>query len=154
MICTESAFFKAACEENWQSGMTNTVELAEDDPTIVSLFLTWLATDIKLAIDYVAHTREGSDDEQLARLKVQFRQLAGCYIFGDKVQALDFCNYIMDWILFVCSEISELHDCLTPFWVDNCDISYGFCNTVESSPLRLRVINIFLCLTILSKESK
>lgn len=53
LICENSEFFKAACNERWESGRTNTITLLDDSPKIFSLFLTWLLTgDIENAEEY------------------------------------------------------------------------------------------------------
>jgi hypothetical protein len=40
LICKNSDFFKAACNEYWESGQSNTVRLEEEDHRIFSIFLS------------------------------------------------------------------------------------------------------------------
>lgn len=54
LICGKSKFFKAACNEEWESGKTNTVTLEDDDPKLFSIFLTWVVTgDPSICVEWI-----------------------------------------------------------------------------------------------------
>ncbi|KAG9244191.1 hypothetical protein BJ878DRAFT_551036, partial [Calycina marina] len=93
LICTESAFFKSACNDNWKSGRTNTVTLADDDVTDFTIFLTWL------------HTRNLRQSTELNSLFGNFntelfiRKLVDCYALGDVLLAERFQNCLMNSLI-------------------------------------------------------
>jgi hypothetical protein len=141
LICAQSDFFETACNDQWESRRTNAVTLADTDSDIFALFLTWLLTgnieDAEELIDMA-----GDDDEAKKRTSSQqFLQLAECFVLGDEIQCLTFCNHIMDQIIKIFFADFKL-DCIAGTnWEA---IDYIYSNTLNDSHLRMVIIDNFI----------
>jgi hypothetical protein len=115
-ICAESEFFEAACKEVWLRD--NTITFAEDEPTSFGVFLVWLSTrniedsdSIQTFSDLCDIHQGDIKDVQNAMVDAQFQKLVKCFILGDSLQSIDFCNSVMDFIIgfaWQCLEESRL----------------------------------------------
>jgi len=126
------------------------VTLVEDDPTIFSLFLTWLVTgSLQNAVEYQQMTASSDsvkDEEQTVFRKDQFLLLCKCWVLGDSLQADRFCNSVIDILIEHCKNTWQ-----DPSGVDievpgssNEEVSYVFKNTTDNSPLRRIILHIFI----------
>lgn len=74
--------------------------MGEEDPIIFSLFLTWLVTgDLTKASEYVRVDRADPSEIKSERHDAQFMQFLQAYVLGDVLQAEDFCNWVMDFMV-------------------------------------------------------
>jgi len=129
LICEQSPFFKAACNERWESGRSGTITLEDDDPKLFSIFLTWILTgDIGNAAECLAMEWETRKDGHYA-----FMQLAKCYVLGDVLQSSTFCNYIIDVIV----SQSERYSVQFGYMMGTApsEIEYIWTSTASTSPL-------------------
>ncbi|KAH7319406.1 hypothetical protein BKA65DRAFT_569783 [Rhexocercosporidium sp. MPI-PUGE-AT-0058] len=122
VICAQSEFFKAACRDQWQSGRSRVITLVEDDPKLIAIFLTWLATgDIERCPDFVEVTATPNAEAILVEQNyAQWEQLRCCYNLGDVLLAPAFKNAAMNLLIeasetllighnmFPCRTIQEL----------------------------------------------
>lgn len=138
LICKRSEFFKAACNDQWESGRTNTVTLEEDDPKIFSIFLTWLSTgNVKDAAEFLPFDKEDKDASFLA-----FDQLVKCFILGNVLGALPFRNKIADFVVLYTRLFLDTHKSIVGAAPDK--IQYIWSNTVDGSPLREIVLDNYV----------
>ncbi|PVH75302.1 hypothetical protein DL98DRAFT_350208, partial [Cadophora sp. DSE1049] len=82
LLCSESTFFKSACNEAWESGRTNTVTLEDEDPKLFITFATWVATG----------SVEACSGWEVMKL---WHYLCRVYILGDFLGSRNFRNAIM-----------------------------------------------------------
>jgi len=134
LICEYSEFFKAACNEHWESGKTNTVILAEDDPIIFSIFLTWLVSgDVNRSADLLPFLNPCQEKATKIFSRKHLMQLVKCYVLGDALQAEQFCNSIMDAIVSRCEQFKKSHNSIPCSTAPV--INYIIENTKSKSPL-------------------
>ena len=140
-ICAKSDFFKAACNERWESGRTRTVTLEDYDVGHFTIFMCWLVTgELNKASSYV-EVESNDETKMKTSLEKQWKQLAACRILGDFLQASDFKNSVMDSL----QKNQRIYD-------ENCsmiggsgfdDILLVWANTVTGSPLRRILLDKF-----------
>ncbi|KAH9220681.1 hypothetical protein DL95DRAFT_479402, partial [Leptodontidium sp. 2 PMI_412] len=147
IIINESDFFKAACNDHWESGKSNEVVLKEDDPKIFGIFLTWLLTkSIDNSNDMIvvpeARKRDWSQEERLSAATGRYSQLLNCYFYASFLQSTGFQNHVMDSIIALCKDI--FYDDNDVVGMREDELVRIFKNTEESSPLRRFVLDYFL----------
>jgi hypothetical protein len=153
LIISQSAFFKAATDSNWESGRSNLVILAEDDPKIFGIFLAWLTTsDITSAADLVEipeakHEKGKKDEEHEQAMDRLAEQLVMSFILGDRLLAENFQNSIMDAIVSTAKRYFEECSCL---FGSHKIVNKIYENTPANSPLRTFMVN--QCLGIANFE--
>jgi hypothetical protein len=100
VICRSSGFFKAACNKHWESGKINTVTLEEHEPSVFSIFLTWLELDDieKAPVLKEIPTLYKEKHSDL----VYVHHLLKCYVLGDFLLAEEFQNSVMDLLIAKC----------------------------------------------------
>jgi hypothetical protein len=77
------------------------VVLEEDDPSILSIFLTWLVSgDIEKAPSL--RRDPAPQDEEVDSDEDYIQQLLKSYVLGDFLQAEDFQNSVMDLLVLRC----------------------------------------------------
>lgn len=101
LICHHSKFFKAACDERWESGRTNTVTLEEDEPVIFSIFLTWVITgSLEKSLDLIQPCLElPVTIENKLKAIDQSGQLCECWVLGDVLDSEGFKNSTIDVLI-------------------------------------------------------
>lgn len=86
-----SSFFDAAFNRRWQEGLDGKVHLPEDKPDIVKIYLQYLYS----GRIHIATTTTFEGLRPPANLP-EYLVLAELYVFGEKVQDVDFKNIIID----------------------------------------------------------
>lgn len=92
LITHYSPFFKAALSDSrWKEGMSNMIDLPEDEPQLFKFYLCWLYGTwpfeyITTCIKFDRKTLECAE----------FIQLADAYVFGNKILDFDFCDMVLD----------------------------------------------------------
>jgi hypothetical protein len=146
VLCSNSEFFKAACNDRWESGRTSTVTIAEEDPQVFSLFMAWLATgEVENAAEFRELAGEPSTNEWLESAEVLFQQLAHAYVLGDILQAPQFLNSVID----KCLSLSKLtggvgSDATYALGGTQESVKYIFTHTTPQCPLRQLVVDQFI----------
>lgn len=136
-ICASSDFLKAACNERWEGGQSNTVTLQEDDPVIFSIFCTWLSTgDIEDAEECLPVKTYSS-----RHMTKRFIQLARCFILGDALQSHQFCNYLIEIIIRDCK--LHMRYFRTVAGTEEVEMVIIWPNTARDSPLRQVILDNF-----------
>lgn len=83
-----SGFFQAAVKKEWKEGSQRIIDMPEDTPEVVSVYVDWLYSDRiypktgELPVDAGTH---GAESEHLAKL----------YVFGEKIQDDCFCDAVV-----------------------------------------------------------
>ncbi|KAK0115545.1 hypothetical protein ONS95_000178 [Cadophora gregata] len=153
IICDASGFFKAACNEKWESGRTNTVTLSREKPAIFAIFATWLLTgDITNFESFVQDMNffsGGGDDNtsdpetyrDVERHNLKMDHLFDSYILGDFLMAPAFKETIMDHLFeysrgYAVAELISFRFNINPVRLNEIYDATG-----EDSPLRRFIID-------------
>jgi hypothetical protein len=147
LICSQSDFFAAACNEQWESGRTNIIRLEEDNPDAFAPFLIWLSTG---TVEDSAELTDAADldkKQDSGALTNEFLRLAECFVLGDALQAQEFCNHIIDVLIGKC-KISTKMLCS-----DDKAVEYVWTHTPKSSTLRRLILDNFATDIILDFEA-
>lgn len=115
-----SSFFKAATTGNWDEAKTGIINLPADDPQVFEIFLDWL---YQRKLDLNPY--------QAQNLSL----ILALWIFGDKRQAPAFQNAVAELL----RTFANNHPTVSPEVID-----FAFENTVEGSPLRTFLTDIFV----------
>ncbi|KAE8450701.1 hypothetical protein EG329_006046 [Mollisiaceae sp. DMI_Dod_QoI] len=134
MICAESDFFKSACKPEWMTDGTNTVTLAEEDPVIFAIFLSWVYSGkISKSSEFitVVNTESVKDKEER---KKQWTQLVKCYIMGEMLMSMNFRNDVMYMLLRASKGMWMIDQEVSGIDAESIELIYA--ETPDVSPLR------------------
>lgn len=95
LIRGRSQFFAAALSKSWLERKEGRIDLPEDDPEIVQLYLQFLYSS-RLAIQWTEDTAGIQPHENLP----EYYTLAHLYVFGEKVRDIAFKNAVMDCFIW------------------------------------------------------
>jgi hypothetical protein len=131
ILCKSSPFFASACKEEWKQGREHYIPLKGDEPSIVDLYLQWI---------YTGRIFSRPSDEGGSEGEGELGILVEGYIFGEKVQNVDFKDAVLDAIV-KCFPIPSKKNkvCCPP--VLCVDKAYG--GTPEGSQLRKLLVAIY-----------
>jgi len=129
-----------AGNESWESGRINIVTLAEDDPTIFAIFMTWAVHGyLKTGDEYIRVSSTTNMDK--VSTKQRYTQLLQCYVLGDSILAETFCNVIINQLIMHNRIISRKFGLVAGGNGD--DISFVYSSTDTGSPLRRLLVDNF-----------
>ncbi|KAL8778189.1 MAG: hypothetical protein Q9213_007525 [Squamulea squamosa] len=87
IVCTQSEYFKKACQAGFQEGKTGCIDLKEEDPTMIDRLVNYLySCDYD---DYATLPLTNSQRQFPAEYPIQTRQLAcvvNMYVIGDRYE--------------------------------------------------------------------
>jgi hypothetical protein len=89
-------FFKGATSENWPSGRTGVIDVSDEDPTIVSLFITWALTGDVRNSENFPEIDNSSIEAQEAQAEGHYVLLINCFLLGERWLSPGFKNAIID----------------------------------------------------------
>lgn len=120
LICSRSAFFRAACAEMWTGNNDNIIRLPEDSAEMFSIYLQTL------------HANEVVADPDKSCTRFCWPRLVKTYVFAHKVGDAKSANVVMDEMLRILKTQSSPVVILQVMR----DMSYTYEHTTSSSPLR------------------
>ena len=87
LIKEKSEYFRIAFDKKWNEGKTREMDMPDDEPEVISLFLEWIY-DKEALKNYI---KESSTDVR----QRTHETLARLYVFGEKIQLDSFCNAVI-----------------------------------------------------------
>ena len=140
MLWFHSAFFRAACNERWESGRDKTVRLEEEDPEIFGIFLTWMYTgSIQNSACFPKLGKNASDKEKDAFFVAASGNLVRCFLLGQFLQVHTFQNDVADALVdnkYRTTQAFDKNTCTTISESGPRGIKRIWENTLPGSPLR------------------
>ncbi|KAL3443961.1 hypothetical protein BJX65DRAFT_284423 [Aspergillus insuetus] len=137
LVCASSPFFEKAMAGEWKESSRRTIQLPEDEPSVVALYVHWL----------YYRTLPVFCDEPGLPGNTEYLDLVKAYVFGDKILDTRFQNSIID--AMVAKSRSRAQDGDQWYPVGEV-IEYAYHNLDEPAPILELLVDMYV--TTASRE--
>lgn len=126
--------------DSGQEGKERKIDLPEDHPNTVGVYIEWLYTK-----HLSAFTDKDTEQWNLDDVEAQYDQLVRLYIFGEKVQDDEICNRCIDKIVELSHlRVTDTYDgAVGAYCIDHSAVKTIFQGTHTASPLRRLCVDIY-----------
>lgn len=133
LICKASPFFQKALNNNWKEAKDGAVSLPTDSFDVVHCYVRWIYYKKVIIPPFQGDENDKKNDDSDPVQDF----LADCYVFGDKVQDIDFKDVVVD----TCSERSRNTRKLSSRMINAI-----YEHTQETSPARKLYVDLLVSL--------
>jgi hypothetical protein len=127
LVCSGSAFFKAAMNHGWSEASQRSIRFEVDEPDAFDAYLHWL---------YYGTIPSQVDENGSA----EFLMLSQAYVLGDRIQDGDFCDAVVDAIIDKCNTLTADNTYMFPTCRESSSI---YAHTTGSAKIRALLVDLY-----------